>query len=42
MMNGSSEKNALTHEKPPVPFESNWTFCFCRRVVICGTDWSAG
>ena len=26
MMKGSSEKNALTHEKPPVPFESKSMF----------------
>ena len=26
MMKGSSEKNALTHEKPPVPLESNVMF----------------
>ena len=26
MMKGSSEKNALTHEKPPVPLESKSMF----------------
>ncbi len=43
MMNGSSEKNALTQEKPPVPLESNlMSLSTARMFVIWGTDWSAG
>ena len=42
MMNGSSEKNALTHEKPPVPLESNVVPLLSKVSMICGIAWSAG